>query len=595
MGVVLILSPSPVQQFFGNNGRPLVGGLLFTYIAGTNTKISTYTDESGGSTNTNPIVLDYRGECRLWLDPTLTYKFVLSPRDDTDPPTNPIWTVDDISGLGGLTQQIIGRLLWPRTSAEIAANVTPANYAYQAGDIRRYGALTSNTDNSAAIQAAIDQAGQVGGAENFIPAGTWAMTSAVTGVRGLKMTGEGRYRSIIQLTGGINFLTFTGTVGDPDGGSMIFREFAIKGSPSSGNHIELTSAGQNEFTNMEFWMSGASFVRLDAECHNTHFWGCFFRSWTSGAVYCTGLNSIISVQACQFSILGADAVTQDATSSCIVVGSGEHLTFSDNNLNGDDTLYHFIRIVDGAGRIYIGENYGERIVGPNIITDTGAVINGAVITNNQVSCVDSVAYDFSAGNPAHTGLFIRNIRRPETTAVFIVSFGSGVVDFDYSGTPLDGLAQHVVGYSGYRTVKKYVDGRVDLYGNPSTAVTTLANYTFAFDALFSAGIIGGILTPAQITSDQNDYEPTGFLTKNVIRISTDASRNITGMGRDGRAQLKWLVNVGSFNAVLNHQNAGSAANKRFRLPGSANYTIAPNEGVLCFYDTVQDCWRVLDK
>jgi hypothetical protein len=90
------LSPSPIQKFFANNGRPLVGGLLFTYEAGTSDKVDTYTN-AGGALNTNPIVLDFRGECRLWIDPQQAYKFVLAPRGDTDPPTNPIWTVDDIT------------------------------------------------------------------------------------------------------------------------------------------------------------------------------------------------------------------------------------------------------------------------------------------------------------------------------------------------------------------------------------------------------------------------------------------------------------------------------------------------------------------
>lgn len=91
------LAPLPIQKFFDNDGNPLVGGLLFTYVSGTTTKIATYTDSSGGASNTNPIVLDFRGECRLWIDPTKAYTFVLAPRTDTDPPTNPFWTVNDIT------------------------------------------------------------------------------------------------------------------------------------------------------------------------------------------------------------------------------------------------------------------------------------------------------------------------------------------------------------------------------------------------------------------------------------------------------------------------------------------------------------------
>lgn len=104
-GQVMFLAPTPVLQFFDANGDPLAGGQLFTYAAGTTTKQNTYTDNTGNTPLPNPIVLNARGEiapsatstsCGCWLDPTLGYKFVLSPATDTDPPTNPIWTVDGI-------------------------------------------------------------------------------------------------------------------------------------------------------------------------------------------------------------------------------------------------------------------------------------------------------------------------------------------------------------------------------------------------------------------------------------------------------------------------------------------------------------------
>lgn len=165
------LSPLPIQKFFDNNGAPLVGGLLFTYIAGTTTKIATGKDQAG-TLNTNPIVLDFRGEANVWLDPTLTYKFTLAPLGDTDPPTKPIWTVDNIAAgitAAYLTAQIIGQILYPRTPAEIAAGVVPTNYFYtsdaQQGaiSIKRYGAGPANTtvQNKAALQAAISVASAV--------------------------------------------------------------------------------------------------------------------------------------------------------------------------------------------------------------------------------------------------------------------------------------------------------------------------------------------------------------------------------------------------------------------------------------------------
>lgn len=99
------VSLSPVAvQFFEINGIPATGGKLFVYAAGTTTKITTYTDSTGNTAQTNPIVFNSRGEPEttggasvgIWVVPTTSMKLVLAPSTDTDPPTNPIWTVDNI-------------------------------------------------------------------------------------------------------------------------------------------------------------------------------------------------------------------------------------------------------------------------------------------------------------------------------------------------------------------------------------------------------------------------------------------------------------------------------------------------------------------
>lgn len=98
---MVTLSPTPIQRFVDSNGNALEGGLLFTYKAGTSTKYATWTDETGATQNTNPIVLNQRGEASIWLDPTQSYKFVLSPATDSDPPTSPIWTQDGVQTNSG--------------------------------------------------------------------------------------------------------------------------------------------------------------------------------------------------------------------------------------------------------------------------------------------------------------------------------------------------------------------------------------------------------------------------------------------------------------------------------------------------------------
>jgi len=86
------LSPPPKLQFFDLNGAPLSGGLLYTYAAGTTTPLATYTDSTGNFANTNPIVLDSRGEANVWLGAAI-YKFALYTSAGVL-----IWTVDNING-----------------------------------------------------------------------------------------------------------------------------------------------------------------------------------------------------------------------------------------------------------------------------------------------------------------------------------------------------------------------------------------------------------------------------------------------------------------------------------------------------------------
>lgn len=97
MGYSLIYTP--VLHFDDINGRPLVGGKLYTYAAGTSTPATTFRDKDGHEANTNPILLNERGECVVWLNDKRSYKFVLK-----DSLNNTIWEQDNVSipaGEGG--------------------------------------------------------------------------------------------------------------------------------------------------------------------------------------------------------------------------------------------------------------------------------------------------------------------------------------------------------------------------------------------------------------------------------------------------------------------------------------------------------------
>lgn len=87
------LSPQPEFQAFAPNGQFLVGGKLFTYQAGTTTPQATYIDSTQTTQNTNPVILNAMGQASVWLNPGLTYKFLLQ-----DSAGNQLWSQDNIQG-----------------------------------------------------------------------------------------------------------------------------------------------------------------------------------------------------------------------------------------------------------------------------------------------------------------------------------------------------------------------------------------------------------------------------------------------------------------------------------------------------------------
>lgn len=109
----MAVNPSPFgpkPQFEISAGTPAVGNKLFFYVAGSvNTKQNTFTDSTGGSANTNPIILDALGmptNTQIWFTAGLSYKVVYAPSTDTDPPTSPIWTIDNLTGINDTTSLV---------------------------------------------------------------------------------------------------------------------------------------------------------------------------------------------------------------------------------------------------------------------------------------------------------------------------------------------------------------------------------------------------------------------------------------------------------------------------------------------------------
>lgn len=87
------LLPPLKPQYSDGNGKPLDGGKIWSYVAGTSVPLGTYADKDGLVPNTNPVILDAEGRCDVYIG-AASYKFVLMDADDIV-----IWTKDNVTSV----------------------------------------------------------------------------------------------------------------------------------------------------------------------------------------------------------------------------------------------------------------------------------------------------------------------------------------------------------------------------------------------------------------------------------------------------------------------------------------------------------------
>jgi hypothetical protein len=207
-----VLAPELFEQFWNQTTTaPAIGFKEFWYLAGTSTKTATWTDSTQGTFNSNPIILDSTGSANVWLDPTVLYKWVLAPAYDTDPPTSPIRTVDNIA-------PPINISLIPNPYPILSTEVGVTNQYLPYGNIIRYGADPSGVnDSSTAIANALTSWLQVTG-----PPGTFTCSIPFNVNANQSITGAGPSTVFQFANGALNNFVCSGITG------ATFRDFAIR-------------------------------------------------------------------------------------------------------------------------------------------------------------------------------------------------------------------------------------------------------------------------------------------------------------------------------------------------------------------------------
>lgn len=163
-------------QFFDNNGNPLAGGKVYTYSAGTTTPLATYTDRTGSTPNTNPIVLDSAGRTpyQVWSTEGLLYKYIVSSSADVQ-----IRSWDNIGG-SVVASDLAANLAAPAGASLVGyqpsgGTVTTVQAKLRESvSVKDFGATGNGiTDDTVTIQAAINSnPGRL-----YFPPGTYIVSS----------------------------------------------------------------------------------------------------------------------------------------------------------------------------------------------------------------------------------------------------------------------------------------------------------------------------------------------------------------------------------------------------------------------------------
>ncbi len=123
-------------------------------------------------------------------------------------------------------------------------------------------------------------------------------------------------------------------------------------------------------------------------------------------------------------------------------------------------------------------------------------------------------------------------------------------------------------------------------------VTCLRTNDIGVTQLERGVALGDVISPAQLTANTNDWNPTDLQRASIIRVNTDANfRQLTGITAPNPESNKVLIirNISANTLLLKQQSTSSTAANRFDFHGY-DIPLFPKDEIRLIYDVTLDRW-----
>lgn len=298
-------------------GAPLAGGKVYTYAAGTLNLLATYTDQAGGSSNTNPVILDANGRANIWLGST-SYRFIVKDASDVLAPDGDVDNISAAATLTDFSASSGSSLLGFIHAGTGAVAQTVQAVLRESVSVTDFGGVMDNsgasvrTANSAALLAALAVNRRVN-----IPAGVFWIDPNTTLSGFWHIVGAGAASTFVKGDGDLFSLTAV------DNGEMrLFEHMTLINDVTKGKLFKsVGTTNRVEFSHVNFGNSNYHIYSSGGDAVSWKFGDCRFTGATTESRHFEGLWAYSEV-AC-YTWFGAIGIrcTNGNVSTCSIDGS----------------------------------------------------------------------------------------------------------------------------------------------------------------------------------------------------------------------------------------------------------------------------------